>query len=385
MLNAIRRFQSTGRDARLAVQAFRDSVGGAEAALVLFFCSSTFDLDVVADEMRLQFCDVPVFGCTTTGEIGPSGYLDHGLCGVAFPGNTFAAVGRLIPDLQQFQASQARGIAQELLTAIDSKTADRAELSNRFALSLIDGLSNREELVSRAFQLALDDISLVGGSAGDDLSFQRSHVYADGAFHTDAALVILLATSRPVRTLKIQNFVARQERLVVTGADPERRRVLEINGLPAAEEYARVIDVAPEQLTPARFADAPSVITLDDDVYVRAVRSANEDGSLTFYSAIDEGMVFRVSDMTDLLRDLRTSLAAVCQSDGVPSLLIGFDCILRKLSAANRQVLDEVSDVFRAHNAVGFSSYGEQYNGMHVNHTLTGVAIWDLPEGPADG
>ena len=82
---------------------------------------------------------------------------------------------------------------------------------------------------------------------------------------------------------------------------------------------------------------------------------------------------------------MATCFCMGCQSDGVPSLLIGFDCILRKLSAANRQVLDEVSDVFRAHNAVGFSSYGEQYNGMHVNHTLTGVAIWDLPEGPADG
>jgi hypothetical protein len=28
-----------------------------------------------------------------------------------------------------------------------------------------------------------------------------------------------------------------------------------------------------------------------------------------------------------------------------------------------------------ANNAVGFSTYGEQFNGIHVNQTLTGVAI----------
>ena len=28
-----------------------------------------------------------------------------------------------------------------------------------------------------------------------------------------------------------------------------------------------------------------------------------------------------------------------------------------------------------AQSAVGFSTYGEQYDAMHVNHTLSGIAI----------
>jgi len=385
MPGCIRRFQSTSPEARTAVQEFRDGVWQSDIALVLFFCSSSFDLGLIADEMGRQFPGTPVFGCTTAGEIGPSGYLEKSLTGVSFPGDTFAAAGRLVPDLKHFQVTLARATVQDQLSELDSKTARSPELVNRFALSLIDGLSNREELVTRAFQLVLDDVCLVGGSAGDDLAFRSTLIYADGRFHSDAAAVILLATSRPVRSLKIQNFVAKNERFVVTKADPATRLVVEVNGLPAAEEYARAVGADPDHLSAERLADAPAVIALAGASYVRAVRTVNRDGSLTFFSAIDEGMIFRVSDMTDLLSNMSNSLEEVCGADGPPSLLIAFDCILRRLSASNRQLTGAVSTLLKANNAVGFSGYGEQYNGMHVNHTLTGVALWESREGDAYG
>jgi len=36
----------------------------------------------------------------------------------------------------------------------------------------------------------------------------------------------------------------------------------------------------------------------------------------------------------------------------------------------------------RRHGVVGFSTYGEQLNAMHVNHTMTGVALYPPEEGP---
>lgn len=380
MRPAIRRFQSTNTDARAAVREFRDGVAQPDMALVLFFCSSAYELDDVADEMSRQFPGVEVVGCTTAGEIGPAGYRNYSLSGVSFPAGSFAAVSRLVPDLQQFELASARVLVQSQLMELDGKIGQRPDLANRFALSLIDGLSIREELVCRAFQTALDDICLVGGSAGDDLNFLRTHVYHGGRFHTDAAVITLIATSRPFRTVKIQNFVPMEERLVVTAAEPARRRVTEINGLPAAEEYARVIDATPRNLGPARFAEAPIVIRLAGTHYVRAVQSAHRDGSLTFYCAIDEGMVFRIASMTDVVANLTASLSEIRKAIGRPDLLIGFDCIQRKLSISSKTLTGEVESILGANNVVGFSSYGEQYNGIHVNHTLTGVAIGDLPE-----
>jgi len=31
--------------------------------------------------------------------------------------------------------------------------------------------------------------------------------------------------------------------------------------------------------------------------------------------------------------------------------------------------------LYMEHNVIGFSTYGEQINGLHLNHTFTGVAI----------
>ena len=80
---------------------------------------------------------------------------------------------------------------------------------------------------------------MLGGSAGDGLQFARTHVYFDGRFHTDAAVVVLVSTPLPFTIFRIQHFVPTNERLVVTEADAARRVVRELNGLPAAEEYAR--------------------------------------------------------------------------------------------------------------------------------------------------
>ena len=38
-------------------------------------------------------------------------------------------------------------------------------------------------------------------------------------------------------------------------------------------------------------------------------------------------------------------------------------------------VVDEVSDFLRHHKVIGFNTYGEQFDGMHINQTFTGVVI----------
>ena len=43
-----------------------------------------------------------------------------------------------------------------------------------FALLLVDGLSNVEETIVAAIHWEIDDIELVGGSAGDGLKFGRT-------------------------------------------------------------------------------------------------------------------------------------------------------------------------------------------------------------------
>ena len=40
---------------------------------------------------------------------------------------------------------------------------------------------------------------------------------------------------------------------------------------------------------------------------------------------------------------------------------------------------ERVSQLMVDNNVVGFATYGEQFNGMHVNQTFTGVALGSSP------
>jgi hypothetical protein len=60
---------------------------------------------------------------------------------------------------------------------------------------------------------------------------------------------------------------------------------------------------------------------------------------------------------------------------GEVSTYIGFECIFRRLDAEQHQFAREMSELYRENRVVGFHTYGEQYGSMHVNQTLTGVAI----------
>jgi hypothetical protein len=375
-----RRAQSCADDAYEAAREFHAAVAQPDMALVVFFCSVQYDLDVLALEMRRLFAGVQVVGCTTAGEFGPAGYRDHSISGASFPAGSYAAACGRIDRLQQFEFTGAESLAQDLMQRLES-LEPLADTTNSFALLLIDGLSVREEPVTRALQNVLGLLPLVGGSAGDGLGLHRTQVYSDGGFHTDSAVLVLVTTPLPFRIFKTQHFVPTDQRVVVTAADAENRIVREIDGRPAAEDYARLVGSTVQSLDPMRFAEQPMVVLIDGTNYVRSIQKANPDGSLTLFCAIEEGLVLRGARGVDLVGNLEEAFAEIQAEIGQPQLVIGCDCILRKLEITQRGLVDRVEQVFFENNIVGFNSYGEQYRGVHVNQTLTGIAIGEFTNG----
>ena len=366
--------QSYATEARHAVQEFHSAVKQPNMELVVFFCSSEYDLDVLAAEMHRLFPGVQVVGCTTAGEIGPAGYRQHSLSGASFPAGSCVAVSGLFDQLSQFDITKANNFIQTLLQRLENKAPD-ARPDNSFALMLIDGMSVREEPVAHALQHALGKITLFGGSAGDDLKFAKTCVYSDGRFHTDSAALILISTSLPFRVFKTQHFVSTDERLVVTKADPAKRTVKEIIGLLAAAEYARLLGVDVRDLSPMHFAASPIVVKIGGTDYVRSIQKANVDGSLTFYCAIETGLVLRTAHGVDIVNNLQQTFDAIKTEIGSPQLVIGCDCILRNLEVSQNGLKAHIGEIMRRNNTIGFSSYGELFHGVHVNQTLTGIAI----------
>lgn len=170
-------------------------------------------------------------------------------------------------------------------------------------------------------------------------------MFADGAFREDSAVLVLASTSLPFRPFKLQHFVPTHERVVVTAADEENRIVHEIDGRPAAAAYARLMGVDVERLDPMLFAAQPIVVLIDGTNYVRSIKSANPDGSLTFFSSIEEGLVLRSARGIDVVENLEQGFAELRNVLGDLQLVIGADCILRRLEYSQTSVLEGVDRV----------------------------------------
>ena len=255
------------------------------------------------------------------------------------------------------------------------RQTERAIEEADVALLLIDGLSVREELVVSSIYSALGDIPLFGGSAGDDLRFTRTWILHDGEFRSNAAVLVLVDTVRRFTVFRTEHFVSSDRKMVVTEADPARRIVTEINAEPAGREYARMVGLEGEPLTPMIFAAYPVVVRVGGEYHVRSIQKVNDDESLTFFCAIDEGIVLTVAEGVDLVQNLENLFSRLHDDVGEPELILGCDCILRSLEMEQKQIKHLVSKVLARNNVIGFCTYGEQFNAMHVNQTFTGVAI----------
>jgi hypothetical protein len=372
-MNPFRIAQSTASDTRTAAQEFYARVIQDDPSLVLFFCSNAYDLAILAEEINHRFAGIPVIGCTSSGGFGPQAYGQAVLSGVSFARTACQVACAYSDQLQTFDASHAHELTEHLYSGLDLQVPGFAT-DNCVAFQLIDGLSKREEVVTRVLQGALGHIPLVGGSAGDDMCFNQTRVFCEGEFRS-AVAVALIHTELPVFSFMTQHFVPTDDRLVVTEADSDRRIVSELNGFPAAEAYARCLGVEVQALNSALFAEYPVLVTIGSKHYVRSIQRVLPDGNLAFYCAIEEGVVLRVARNTDLLQNLSDMFVDIRSRVGTPGLVLGCECVLRKLEAERLGMAAAVQDLLATNHALGFCTYGEQYRGVHINQTLTGIAF----------
>jgi hypothetical protein len=362
----VKRGSSVAADEAQAVAELRAQIGMDHAAVTLFFCSAAYDRARLAAALRELFPE-PLIGCTTAGQLGPMGYTARGITGVSMTGDIAAHPHVL--DLADWK-SEVAALAAEVAAC---KCEDETHCG--FGFLLVDGLSQLEErLVSDLYQ-SLPSVPIAGGSAGDDMNLAATYVFAGGEFRAASAVFTLFQTRLPFSVFKFEHFHPDGQSLVITESDPERRIVREINGELAAPVYARAAGTTVAQLNPEVFSHHPFVLELGGEVFVRSIRQVNPDGSLTLSCAIEDGIVLSLGRAVDPVRAAREAFEKVHARIGKPAVVLGCDCVLRKLELQSAGLLDAMSRVMVDRNVVGFSTYGEQFNGIHINQTFTGVAI----------
>lgn len=341
---------------------------------VLFFCSAEYDLPALGQALSRSFGGIRLVGCTSAGEITSQGYGRNCVTAVGFDHRHFSVAAELIGEMEHFSLIDAQQMVERLASGCRSNALAPIK-GHSFALTLLDGLSSREEMVLAALSAALGDIPHFGGSAGDDNYLTHTHVYFEGQFHSGAAVVVLVNTWLEFEVFTTHHILPRQEKLVVTGADSASRRVYELNAEPAAEEYARHIGVPVSALDYRVFAAHPLAVRINDQYYVRAIQQVHPDLSLSFYCAVENGIVLTAMSPGPLLDNLQNLFEGLQARLGDLLLTIGCDCFLRRLELEDHGGLESIGQFLRDQRVMGFNTYGEQFNGMHINQTFTGVAI----------
>ena len=362
-------------------QAFADiaeQIGDDELDLVVLFVTSTADLDEVAREAIRTFGHTRIVGCTTAGEISKNGYTSDEIVAIGFSKDSFTTDILFISDLRDIDRHVLANSAARMRLNLGHRAPQH---KSEFAFLLVDGLSKLEDELVSTLNVSLGPMPLFGGSAGDGLDFKRTFVFHDGTFHQNAAVLCLFRTSCKVEVFKFDHLLPTSQKMVVTNADPKRRLVREINAEPAAREYARIVGENPEQLSSFIFAAHPVVVQVGGHHHVRAIQKVEPNGDLAFLSAIDEGLVLTVAEPQDISAHLEQSLN-VLSKNAEPEAIIACDCILRRVEAEQKQAIRSMSQTLAKHRVVGFNTYGEQVNSVHVNQTMTGVAIYPPPMQP---
>jgi hypothetical protein len=155
---------------------------------------------------------------------------------------------------------------------------------------LLDGLSSREEMVLAALSAALGDIPHFGGSAGDDNYLTHTHVYFDGEFHSGAAVVVLVNTWLDFEVFTTHHILPGRKNW--WSPEPTAPRAGSSNSMPSRPPRStRGTSACRGRPRPPHFAAHPLAVRIHDQYYVRAIQQVHDDLSLSFYCAVENGIV----------------------------------------------------------------------------------------------
>jgi len=346
-------------------------------AALLYFASSHGDLPAIAAQIAATFPGVPSAGCTTCGEVGPAGCTNDSVSIAVLRAPCRAAV-TLVPSLSSFRLEQGADVLQTLAADLG---LSRFELKpNRHVLiTLTDGLSGAEEILIAALSEHSAGLPLVGGSAGDDFRFERTLAAANGATASDAAAVMLLEPNVPFREFHLHHYTATARDTVVTDAEPSKRLVRRLDGYPATRVLSELLAVREAEL----IADGLRIVherspvfgfRAAGELHLRSVMNV-QNGQLLMGGAVETGTILHPMRAGDLIERTRQGVQAALDAVHDSSGLLLFNCAGRLFEATVQDRVAELASAMQSSIAAGFTTYGEQFGPLQVNHTLTGLAL----------
>jgi hypothetical protein len=377
---------SAEKDAREAGRAAaREAVaglGGGAPALLLVFATPRYDLPRLLAGVREAAGGALVAGCTGSGELVAGRYLGFGggvgvLALTAGPYRFgLASAGDLAGGLDEAGQALARQARQAA-----------GPSPHAAALLLTDSLlGDLQQFVQGVYRVTGPQVAIVGGAAGDEQRFVKSSLFHGEAVLDKGALVLWIASPRPLQVVTRHGWAPMGPPLLVTRA--EGTEILELGGRAAAAVYAEQLDLPPD-LDAAGFWRRSIVhpfglLQPDGTHVIRVARARTARGGLTI-----QGCVPAVGSAVQVMRGGPDSLLGVTGEvveatlgrSPLASVLLTFSCAARAMILGDRapQEPDRLQAAAGQVPTFGFYCCAEfaRTSGVLGTHnaTLTAVAL----------
>jgi hypothetical protein len=351
-----------------SVEEIQKQFGATTPCTILFFAFSKYDVEQIGKRLQQAYAKAKVFGCSTSGEIVTGKMLKNSVVAMAFDKDSIADI-----DVAVVEHVKKENNVKAALTQFEKYYKQKLgslSIDEYVGIVLIDGLSGAEEKIMDTLG-NLTDFIFIGGSAGDDLKFKATHVFANGKAYSDAAVLALLKPTKGYEILKTQSFKVLGSKLVADKVNEANREVISFNQMPAVEAYAKATKTTP-QTAASNFMKNPVGLVINNEPFVRSPQQI-KGSSMVFYCNIKEGSELSLLESTDIVADTDKALTEILNECSA-SAVINFNCILRTLELEQKKQTEAYGKIFNKTPTVGFSTYGEEYLG-HINQTATMLII----------
>ncbi len=361
-------------DSKSALKDLPDRSPLPSANLVLVFGSvKRFSEGKLQGFLKTRYPTAQLVGCTTSGEISPSGVFDDSIQITAIQWEkTIQRVAQTKMSGMQNSFEAAAGLAKQL-------KAD----SLRTVLVISDGLNVNGSELLKGFQSVLGEIPIVGGLAGDGGAFVKTlQLFNDTISDSQVIAVGLYGNALITSSGALGGWKPYGPPRKVTKS--EKNVVFEMDGKPALPLYRMYIGEAFARGLPGTGLKFPLAVIEEGKRDVEKIRTLlaidSKSNSLTFAGNVEEGETVRLCQTNHDRLVEGAGNAANLVMDGLSAtktnqvgLAVCVSCVGRKGVMAE-QVVDEVKLVQQIlgpqTSVTGFYSYGELAPRPHTTDSV---------------
>ena len=342
--------------------------------VIVFASPRYYDYTALLRALHAVCQPAVLVGCSSAGEFTADGHGEASACALALRA----------PDMQ-FSAVLRRGLRTDrAAVAAEVAAGFRGLRTHRYlyrtALLLTDALAGyADDLVERLTVLTGGTYQFVGGGAGDDAQFQRTHVFCGTEAVSDAVVALEILSNKPLGVGVGHGWQPASLPLRVTEAEGMHLRSL--NAAPAVEvfeEHAATTGQPFHVADPLPFFLHNVIgVSTGDGYKLRVPLGVLPDGGIACAAEVPAGATTYIMGTTvhaTAGAAARAAQAALAQLHGArPKAALLFDCAATRLRMGHAfgDELDAVHQVLGDVSFAGCNTYGQiarapgQFSGFH--------------------